>query len=46
VTRMALTVATELKIHKPPSEVFEAWVDPAKMAGYFISRTCAARTRQ
>jgi uncharacterized protein YndB with AHSA1/START domain len=34
---MKLCAQTELKISRPASEVFEAIVDPAKMAGYFIS---------
>ena len=34
---MMLNVETELLIAKTPAEVFEAWVDPAKMARYFIS---------
>jgi uncharacterized protein YndB with AHSA1/START domain len=32
-----IRVETEMKIARPAAEVFEAWVDPAKMSGYFIS---------
>ncbi|MGB8191175.1 MAG: SRPBCC family protein [Chitinophagaceae bacterium] len=36
---MQLEIKAGLKILKPPHEVFEAIVDPAKMSGYFISKS-------
>lgn len=33
-----LKVQTSQLISRPAEQVFEAWVDPARMAGYFISR--------
>jgi uncharacterized protein YndB with AHSA1/START domain len=33
-----LEIKTALQILKPVSDVFEAIVDPGKMANYFISR--------
>jgi len=33
---MALKFQVQLKIRKPPAEVFAAVVDPAKLTGYFI----------
>ncbi|MEA2559751.1 MAG: hypothetical protein QOH06_1255 [Acidobacteriota bacterium] len=37
MTKNTLQVNTELAISKPPHEVYEAIVDPAKMSHYFIS---------
>ena len=34
-----LEVNVALQIQKPPAEVFEAIVDPAKMSNYFISKS-------
>jgi len=34
-----LEIKASLKILKPPHEVFEAIVDPAKMSNYFISKS-------
>jgi uncharacterized protein YndB with AHSA1/START domain len=34
---MTISVETSLTIARPASEVFEAWLDPAKMANYFIT---------
>ena len=34
---MNTDITTKMKIHKPASEVFEAIVDPEKMAGYWFS---------
>lgn len=34
-----LQIKTALQISKPPKEVFEAIVDPEKMANYFISES-------
>jgi uncharacterized protein YndB with AHSA1/START domain len=36
-TSTLLTIETKLQILRPPDEVFEAIVDPAKMSNYFIS---------
>lgn len=33
-----LEIKTDLQVLKPPDEVFEAIVDPAKMSNYFISK--------
>jgi uncharacterized protein YndB with AHSA1/START domain len=33
-----LEIRTNIQITKPPSEVFEAIIDPSKMSNYFISR--------
>jgi uncharacterized protein YndB with AHSA1/START domain len=35
---MKLCVETKMRVARSASRVFEAWVDPAKMAQYFISR--------
>ena len=35
---MPLEVQTRMKIAAPADKVFEAWVDPEQMSGYFISR--------
>lgn len=34
-----LEIKAALQVHKPVNEVFEAIVDPAKMANYFISKS-------
>jgi uncharacterized protein YndB with AHSA1/START domain len=34
---LTIRVETSLTIARPASEVFEAWVDPAKMSNYFIT---------
>jgi uncharacterized protein YndB with AHSA1/START domain len=36
---MKLRVETSQTIGRPVEQVFDAWVDPGKMAGYFISRS-------
>jgi uncharacterized protein YndB with AHSA1/START domain len=36
---MELKFQVQLKIRKPPAEVFAAVVDPAKLAGYFVQTT-------
>lgn len=33
---MSFDFQTQLKIRKPPAEVFDAVVDPKKLAGYFV----------
>lgn len=37
----SMSVSTQQAIAKPPSEVYDAIVDPAKMSGYFISEGSA-----
>ena len=34
---MKLALETNLTVARPPAEVFDAWVDPEQMSGYFIS---------
>ena len=38
---MKIKVETSQRIGRPVADVFEAWVDPGKMAGYFISKGSA-----
>ena len=39
MSNQQLEIKASLKILKPPHEVFEAIVDPAKMSNYFISKS-------
>jgi uncharacterized protein YndB with AHSA1/START domain len=39
MSKEKLAVSVSLQIQKPPQEVFEAIVDPAKMTQYFISKS-------
>jgi uncharacterized protein YndB with AHSA1/START domain len=39
MSKEKLAVSVSLQIQKPPQEVFEAIVDPAKMSQYFISKS-------
>ncbi|MES2373572.1 MAG: SRPBCC family protein [Bacteroidota bacterium] len=39
MSNQTLEIKTGIQIQKPPHEVFEAIVDPAKMSNYFISES-------